>query len=110
MSLLVNDSGVVLKGGQIVDPYHVDYTHLHTDGIITSTIDHFFVGRNILQICENGGVTHSVDNLSNHSIIYAVIQDFSSLNCEDDHGCETINSKTAWCEESENKLLENCYL
>ncbi len=78
--------------------YYVDYTHLHTDGISISTIDHFMVSGNILQICENGGVTHSVDNLSNHSIIYAVIQDCSSLNCEDDHddnGCETINSKAA---------------
>ncbi len=74
--------------------YYVDYTHLHTDRINTSTIDHFIVNGNILQISENSGVTHSVDNLSNHSIIYAVIQDCSSLNNEDDHddnGCETIN-------------------
>ncbi len=74
--------------------YYVDYTHLHTDGISTSTIDHFMVSANILQIWENGGVTHSVNNLSNHSIIYAVIQDCSSLNCDNDHddnGCEAIN-------------------
>ncbi len=61
------------------------------------------VNGNILQICENGGVTHSVDTLSNHNIIYAVIQDCSSLNYEDDHddnGCETINSKPAWYKES----------
>ncbi len=78
--------------------YYVDYTHLHTDRINTSTIDHFMISGNILQICENGGVTHSVDNLSYHSIIYIVIQDCSSLNYEDDdvnNGCETINSKTA---------------
>ncbi len=78
--------------------YYMDYTHLHTDGISTSTIDHFMVSGNILQICENGSVTHSFGNLSNHSIIYAVIQDCSSLNYEDDiydNECETINSKTA---------------
>ncbi len=59
----------------------MDYTHLNTDGISTSTIDNFIVSGNILlQICENRGVTHSVDNLSNHSIIYAVLQDCCSLN------------------------------
>ncbi len=78
--------------------YYVDYTHLHTDGTSTSTIDHFMVSGNILEICENGGVTHSVDNLSNHSIIYAVLQDCSNLNEDDHHDnrCETISSKPAW--------------
>ncbi len=39
------------------------------------------------------------NNLSNHSIIYAVLQNCSTLNCEDDHddnGYETISSKSAW--------------
>ncbi len=42
------------------DKYYVDYTHLHTDGISISTIGHFMVSGNILQICENAVVTHSV--------------------------------------------------
>lgn len=51
----------------------VDYTYTHTDGISTSTIDHFMVSNNILNDCESGGVVHSVDNTSNHSLTYMVL-------------------------------------
>ncbi len=78
---------------------HIEIVHLiYTDGINTSICHPFMASRNILQICENGGVTHSADNLSNHGIIYAVLQDCSRLNCEhndDDNGVKQYSYKTA---------------
>ncbi len=49
--------------------FNVDYTYRHTDGVNTSTIDHFIVSNRVFNKCCSGGVTHSVDNTSNHSVI-----------------------------------------
>ena len=47
----------------------VDYTHVHTDGVHTSTIDHFLVSRQLLEMVEECGPVHRGDNLSRHSAI-----------------------------------------
>ena len=48
----------------------VDFTHVHTDGVSTSTIDHFLVKRRLLREVVDCGPVHSGDNLSRHSPIF----------------------------------------
>jgi hypothetical protein len=48
----------------------VDYTHIHTNGTSTSTIDHFLVSRRLLDLVEDCGPVHRGDNLSRHSPIF----------------------------------------
>jgi exonuclease III len=48
---------------------NVDHTHVHTDGVSTSIIDHFLVSRPLLALVEDCGPVHRGDNLSRHSPI-----------------------------------------
>ena len=48
----------------------VDHTHMHTDGINSSIIDHFLVSRRLLELVEDCGPIHCGDNLSRHSSIF----------------------------------------
>ena len=48
----------------------VDYTHIHTDGVSTSIIDHFVVSPNLLPKIVECGPIHSGDNMSRHSPIF----------------------------------------
>ena len=43
---------------------------MHTDGVSTSTIDHFLVSRKLLREVVDCGPVHSGDNLSRHSPIF----------------------------------------
>ena len=47
----------------------VDFTHIHTDGVTTSTLDHFLVSQQLLGLVEECGPVHQGDNLSRHSPI-----------------------------------------
>ena len=47
----------------------VSYTHMHTDLISTSTLDHFLVNERLLSVIVEAGVLHLGDNLSRHSPI-----------------------------------------
>ena len=47
----------------------IDYTHTHTDGTSTSTIDHFVVSQRLLGLVDDSGPVHRADNLSRHSPI-----------------------------------------
>jgi len=76
--------------------FHVDYTYRHTDGISTSTVDHFMVNNSVKNICVDGGVEHSVDNLSNHSVIYMILKLNSDLSQPGSHNGDTFIPKTAW--------------
>ena len=49
------------------DLFPIDFTHIHTDGVSTSTIDHIIVSRS-LQI-SNAFTLHHIDNTSRHSAI-----------------------------------------
>ena len=49
--------------------YSVDYTHMHTDFISTSVLDHFLVTESLLPLVEECRVLHRGDNLSRHSPI-----------------------------------------
>jgi exonuclease III len=44
----------------------VNYTHMHTDMVSTSTIDHFLVNERLLSVIVDAGVLHLGDNLSRH--------------------------------------------
>ena len=48
---------------------NIDYTHVHTDGVNTSIIDHFLVSPGLLDLVEDCGPLHRGDNLSRHSPI-----------------------------------------
>ena len=47
----------------------IDFTHVHTDGVRMSKIDHFLVTRRLLGEVVDCGLVHSGDNLSRHSPI-----------------------------------------
>ena len=53
----------------IWEHYPVNYTHIHTDMVSTSTLDHFVVNERLLSVVEDAGVLHLGDNLSRHSPI-----------------------------------------
>ena len=42
----------------------IDYTHVHTDGVKTSIIDHFLVTPGLLDLVDECGPLHRGDNLS----------------------------------------------
>ena len=48
----------------------IDYTHVHTDNVKTSILDHFLVTPNLLNVIEDCGPVHRGDNLSRHSAIF----------------------------------------
>ena len=45
----------------------IDYTHVHTDNVKSSILDHFLVSPNLLELVEDCGPVH---NLSRHSAIF----------------------------------------
>ena len=56
------------------DKFPADFTHLHTDGKNTSTIDHFFVNQRLLDLVQDAGPVHLGDNPSRHSPIMMKIK------------------------------------
>ena len=50
--------------------FSVAYTHLHTDGKIRSTIDHFLVTPRLMSLVEKCGIVERGDNLSRHCPIW----------------------------------------
>ena len=52
----------------------VDHTHIHTDGVSTSTIDHFLVSPRLLGLVERGTALQRGDNLSRHSPILLTLR------------------------------------
>ena len=59
-----------LKLTSVWDGQNIDYTHVHTDGIATSTIDHFLVSSRLVGLVEECGPVHRGDNLSRHLPIF----------------------------------------
>ena len=51
------------------DRFAVDYTHIHTDFLSTSTLDHFVVNERLLDLVLDCGPLHLGDNPSRHSPI-----------------------------------------
>ena len=51
------------------DHYPVDYTHIHTDFVSTSTLDHFVVNERLIDLILDCGTMHLGDNPSRHSPI-----------------------------------------
>ena len=48
---------------------NIDFTHIHTDDKSISTIDHFIVNKQLLDLVVDCGPLHLGDNLSRHSPI-----------------------------------------
>ena len=51
------------------EKFGVDYTHMHTDFVSTSVLDHFLVSERLVPLVESCQVLHMGDNLSRHSPI-----------------------------------------
>ena len=49
--------------------FQAGFTHLHVDSKSSSTIDHFFLNQELLDLVEHAGPVHLGDNLSRHSPI-----------------------------------------
>ncbi len=82
--------------------FNVDYTYRHTDGVSTSTI--ILLSQIVFfNKCCSCGVTHSVENTSNHSIINMSLEMNTSVlhNVE----CEkTVTSKIVWYKASSHDI------
>ena len=48
----------------------ISHTHVHTDYVSTSTLDHFILSPRLLNLVEECGPVHRGDNLSRHSPIF----------------------------------------
>ncbi len=72
--------------------FNVDYTYRHTDGVSTSTIDHFIVSNKVFNKCCSCAVTHSVDNTSNHIVINMSLEMNMFVPHNVEHG-KTVTSK-----------------
>ena len=53
---------------------NIDYTHIHTDGVSSSTIDHFMLSPALLPLVEECGPLHRGDNLSRHSPVFVKLK------------------------------------
>ena len=51
------------------DKFPVTHTHVHTDLVSTSTLDHFMVDKELLEVVTDAGALHLGDNRSRHSPI-----------------------------------------
>ncbi len=54
----------------IWEKHNIDFTHVHTDYVSTSTIDHFMVSPRLLELIDECGPVHRGDNMSRHSPIF----------------------------------------
>ena len=56
--------------------FEIDFTHVSelNDKSYSSTIDHLFWSENMCDLVSDAGVIHSVDNPSDHSPVYCVIE------------------------------------
>ena len=78
------------------EKFPIDYTHVHTDMKSFSTIDHFFVSPQLLELVEDAGVIHLGDNPSRHSPIMIKV---NVANLQSDHPREAQAArvrKPAW--------------
>ena len=62
--------------------FQADFTHMHTDYISTSIIDHFFVNSSLLDHIIYAGPLHLGDNRSSHSPIMLKLQLNDIPTCE----------------------------
>ncbi len=59
---------------------------------------------NIYNICNDGGIIHVVDNLSNHSTVYMNINMDNIPHVSNIHN--VFNPRTAWYKASENDIAK----
>ena len=68
-SILMEDFVTKIGLKSVWEKFPVNFTHVHTDFVSTSTIDHFLVNERLLEYIEDAGALHLGDNLSRHSPI-----------------------------------------
>ena len=80
----------------------VDFTHMHTDLISTSTLDHFVVNERLLPLIQ-AGVLHLGDNLSRHSPIMLKL-DIGAIP-KKQKSVVKLNKKPAWYKATEVDII-----
>ena len=78
----------------------VSYTHIHTDLVSTTTLDHFVVNERLLSVITDAGVLHLGDNLSRHSPIMLKL-DLGSLPTQK-RIRQSIPRRPAWYKAEQN--------
>ena len=83
----------------------IDYTYESTANGVTSVIDHFITTENMVSQCTGLWCEHSIDNLSDHSVLY------SSFELECDYGAATHvpENKILWHKATKTDLNEYKY-
>ena len=59
-----------LRLSSVWEGHNIDFTHVHTDRVNTSVLDHFLLSQRLLSLVEDCGPVHRGDNLSRHSPIF----------------------------------------
>ena len=79
------------------DKFEIDFTHVHEAGGVTfvSKIDHFFWNSSFDNKISDAGVLHLTDNMSDHEVIYCVINTsgFDKVSTEE-RGAKQPNKQT----------------
>ncbi len=82
--------------------FNVDYTYESKANCSRSIIDHFLVSNNLNNLCMSVSCDHSIDNLSDHSVLY------SEFNLKFDHviNVDSPDTKLMWSKASETELQQ----
>ena len=94
---------------KVWDFFPIDYTFCHTvnkNGVLASyfsTIDHFFIDRELLEVCSSASSIHLGDNLSNHQPIQMALnlQNVPQPSNDDE---PSVTPKPAWYKATDNNL------
>ena len=89
------------------DKFPVNFTHIHTDHVSTSTIDHFLVNERLLDFIEDAGAIHLGDNLSRHSPIMIKLN-LGSIPRKPAQQPVRIKIKPAWYKATCEELVRAC--
>ena len=85
------------------DHYPVDYTHVHTDYISTSTLDHFVVNERLIDLISDCGTMHLRDNPSRHSPIILKL-DISAIPLKSKVE-PVVSKKPVWYKATEQDIM-----
>jgi hypothetical protein len=89
----------------IWNTFPTDFTHVHTDNVSTSIIDHFLVSANIHVV--NASTVHHIDNVSRHS---AITMRVSNIMLKETFVCSSVVDpeqtlpRIAWYKSSKNDI------
>ena len=91
------------------DKFPVDFTHVHTDFVSTSTIDHFLVNERLIDCIEDAGALHLGDNLSRHSPIMIKVN-IGNIPAKQAQNQAKVQRKPAWYKAKPDEIsIQRCF-